>query len=278
MVLDDDHPDSVLHQLPEIVQRAVSPGSTIGLRVPAHPIIHSVLRLSAGPIALSSANPRGGEDPITAEQVVDNLGDELTMVLDDGRAKFGQASSVIRVQNNQLNVLREGVITEKMLKGLSSLLVLFVCTGNTCRSPMAEGLFRQMVANKLQCKVNELEDRGVMIASAGVAAMAGGRASEHSLQPMQMRDIDISQHESQPVSDRLIRFADVILTLTYSHREALLSQWPQAAERTFLLEPDGYDIGDPIGGPLELYQSCASQIETSLQTWLERVDFDSIPS
>ena len=75
-------------------------------------------------------------------------------------------------------MLRAGVVPERTLQRLSSLMVLFVCTGNTCRSPMAEMLCRDMLAKRLKCKIDELEDRGVLVMSAGIAAMLGGRASQ----------------------------------------------------------------------------------------------------
>jgi protein-tyrosine phosphatase len=180
---------------------------------------------------------------------------------------------VVRVEGNQYRLLRAGVVPEMTLKRLSSVLVLFVCTGNTCRSPMAEGLARQILAKRLGCPPDQLEDHGVLVVSAGVAAMMGGRASRESVQALAEKGIDIADHETQPLSEPLVRHADLILTMSRAHREAIVSQWPAAAERTRLLCRDGSDIVDPIGGPLERYQRCAAQIESELAAQLQTLEW-----
>jgi tRNA threonylcarbamoyl adenosine modification protein (Sua5/YciO/YrdC/YwlC family) len=185
LVIDDAHPESLVRRLPPLVQKAVSPENCIGLRVPGHPVILDVMRMLAGPLTLSSANCSGKPEAVTAAEVLENLGNQLDLVLDDGRCRFGQPSSVVRVQGKHFEILREGVVPRRTLQRLSSLMLLFVCTGNTCRSPMAEVICRELIAKRLECKADELEDRGVIVMSAGIAAMAGGRATQEAIQTME---------------------------------------------------------------------------------------------
>lgn len=277
LVLPQDHPDSLLKQLPKSVQKAVSPNGTLGLRVPAHEAVLAVLRLTAGPLTLTSANQPGQPEAKTAEDVAEALGDEVDLILDDGQCKFGQPSSVVQVCDKGLKLLRAGVFNEQTLRRLASYLLVFVCTGNTCRSPMAEALMRKRVAERLACPINQLEDRGIIITSAGIAAAAGGPASAESAQVVQERGLDLSDHASQPLSERLVRSADLILTLTRNHRDAIVGQWPSAAARVKLLCRDNSDVADPIGGPIELYRRCADQIDAQLDAWVEEIDLSSLP-
>lgn len=277
IVVDDSHPESLVRQLPPEVRQAVSPGQLIGLRVPGHPMILDVLRMLAGPLTLTSANRSGMPESVTTKEIIDAFGDKLSLVVDDGPCRFGQPSSVVRVVKGRVEILRAGVVPERTLQRLSSLLVLFVCTGNTCRSPMAELLCRDMIAKRLHCTIDELEDRGVLVMSAGLASMLGGRATVEAIEAMSDLGLDLRNHETQPVTEPLARHADAIFTMTRSHREAIVSQWPSAAERTEVLAADGADICDPIGGPIERYRACAQQIRTALETRVNELELSLIP-
>ena len=123
------------------------------------------------------------------------------MVLDDGKCQFGQPSSVVEIAGEQLHLLRPGVVSQANLGRLASAIVLLVCTGNTCRSPMAEVLCRHLIAKELKCSEHELEDRGIMVMSAGIAAMPGGRPSPEAVEIMSHNGLDLKGHVAQPLSN-----------------------------------------------------------------------------
>jgi len=272
LVVEDQHPDSLLKHLPLTVQQAIAPTGSIGLRAPAHPTVLDILRMLTGPIVLTSANRSGGEDPVTAEEVLESLGNDVDLVLNDGHSRLGQPSTVVKVGLKDLQVLRQGVVSEQTLRRLSCLMILFVCTGNTCRSPMAELLCRKMIADRLGCGLHEVADRGVLVMSAGLSALVGSRPSPEGVEVLRQMGLNLADHESQPLTAQLVRHSDIIWTMTRAHRQAIVQQWPEAAARIEVLCKDD-DVADPIGGPIEFYQQCARQIKSALEERLAEIEF-----
>ena len=124
--------------------------------------------------------------------------------------------------------------------------------------------------------MDKLDEHGVSVISAGIAAMPGSPAAAQAVEVMNRMGIDIADHSSQPITGRLAQFADIILTMTNGHRQALLSHWPMLDTRTKTVRRDGADVNDPIGSPVEVYTSCANQIDQQLVEWTD--DFDLPPS
>jgi len=272
LVVDQSEESGLIEQLPESVRQAVAPKGTVGLRVPAHETVLAILQMLAGPITLTSVNRSGSPPAVTAEQAVENLGEHVALVLDDGACRYGQPSTVVRATADGFHCLREGVVNQSALDRLSSMIILLVCTGNTCRSPMAEVMMRQLVAEKLGCTVEELDQRGVLVASAGIAAAPGCGPSAEAVRVMKEKSLCLANHASQPLTEKLVRHADVILTMTGGHRQAILRRWPDAASRTQTLCPDAGDISDPIGGPLSVYRTCAEQVESALRERINELE------
>ncbi|HND55514.1 MAG TPA: Sua5/YciO/YrdC/YwlC family protein, partial [Pirellulaceae bacterium] len=269
--------DSLVQRLPESVRKLLLSHSRLNLRVPGHAILQGVLKLAPAPLLLAEVPHPEGAGPTTAQEVVRLVGDHVQLVLDQGPARIQQPPSVVRLNGAAYEILRPGAFTDDNLRRLSSLMLVFVCTGNTCRSPMAEVLMRKRIADRIGCPPEQLEERGVWVLSAGVAAMSGGRASPEADTAVSNWGMRLIHHESQPVSERMVRFADLILAMTRGHREALLSQWPDASGRVHLLTRGKGDVSDPIGGPEELYQRCAEQIDSHLASWVEELDLSQLP-
>lgn len=272
LLLDGSHKDSVLNRLSPDVRRVVVPDGTVGLRVPAHELTLQILRLCAGPVILTSANREGMPPATDGCSIADDLGSGVDVVLNDGPTHFAAPSSIVQVTDDQFNVLREGVVNRSAMQRVSGFFALVVCTGNTCRSPMAEGVFRQLLSERLGCAPDEIEQHGATVMSAGISASPGGAAASQAIEVMSDSGIDLRTHSSQPVTNQIINFADLVLTMTNGHRAAIVNRWPHLEKKTFAVRRDNGDISDPIGGPVELYRQCAEQIRENLVQWVEEID------
>ncbi len=272
LVIPCSSPHSAITQLPSEVQKRIrGEHGCVGFRVVDHRVITHLHRFLSAPMLLTSANRTGHPVATTADQVQQQLGDSIPLLLDDGPTRYGGASTVARVLGNHMEILREGVIERAAMNQFVKPVIALVCTGNTCRSPMAETLLRDLTSQKYGC-----ED-AVRILSAGVAAHPGNGATPQAIEVMGNRGLDLTGHNSRPLDDSVMGVADLVLTMTRGHRAAILAAWPGLHDRVFTLRRDGGDIADPVGMAVEVYESCATQIEIELRAWVESLDDNFFP-
>ncbi|MDP3044033.1 MAG: low molecular weight protein arginine phosphatase [Eubacteriales bacterium] len=144
--------------------------------------------------------------------------------------------------------------------------ILFVCTGNTCRSPMAAGLARHLLAQGGELRVQVL--------SAGVWALPGAKATEEAVEALAEQGIDISEHRSTMLTADLIEQADVVLTMTATHKQNVLQAGGQAEHKVFTIGEYarmGGDLADPFGGSLAVYRQYAARLEILIKLGLKRL-------
>jgi protein-tyrosine-phosphatase len=132
--------------------------------------------------------------------------------------------------------------------------ILFVCTGNICRSPMAEAIARARV------------DAAMSFGSAGLHALDGAPATGHAVRAAAEMGADASGHRARPLTRRLIDDADEIYVMTAAQRRAVLRLSPGTADRVHLLDPQGRDVEDPFGGPYSAYRTACAQITAAIET------------
>jgi protein-tyrosine phosphatase len=254
---------------PEVFDNLYRDGS-IGIRCPDNPIASMLLSRTTGAVVAPSANISGQAPAVEAAQVIEQFGGRLEIVLDGGVCKYGKNSTVVRVGKSGLEVLRQGVYSQAQVLEMAKVTILFVCTGNSCRSPMAEGLFKKYLAEKLGYTVDRLVEKGYIITSAGTLGMVGFPASTEAVRVCAAMGVDISNHRSRALNGLLIEQSDLIYVMAQGHRDAVADISPESIDNCSLLAEDT-DIPDPIGQSQTVYNDCAELIDRALRKRLSEL-------
>lgn len=260
--LDDQDAQGQRYALDKGLLECLYKGNSIGLRCPDHPVAVQLLKAAKSAVVAPSANVTGQAPATDAEQVLAQFASQIDLLLDAGPCKYKKSSTVVKIGKKGLEVLRSGVYSKEELEAISQVKFLFVCTGNSCRSPMAEGMFRKYLAEKLQCRVDQSDQMGYKTVSAGVIETAGFPASTEAIAACAAKGIDIRSHKSRTLSRELIRECDFIFAMAQMHLERICALEPEAANRCVLLADS--DVADPIGQPQQVYNCCANQIEKAV--------------
>ncbi|MEO1996797.1 MAG: Sua5/YciO/YrdC/YwlC family protein, partial [Planctomycetaceae bacterium] len=234
------------------------------VRVVAHDVLREVLRLIPAPLVLTGEPAPDGFPSRTSSDVVASCGGRVSLVIDDGAVGHGEPSTLLGVSHKGWSIDRAGVVAQPEVQRLCGDVHLFVCTGNTCRSPMAAALFRHLLSARLSCTEQDLVDHGFVVASAGLAAGVGSPASPESIEVLRDQGIDLSDHSSRQLTRELLHQVDHIYTMTRGHRDAILRDCPDLSERVCLLSREGHDIIDPIGMGFDVYKKCQQEIEQNV--------------
>ncbi|MFN6129557.1 MAG: Sua5/YciO/YrdC/YwlC family protein [Planctomycetota bacterium] len=246
----------------------------VRLWIPDHEVLHYITRLVSGPLVVALAT-RGDKADELARSVAELPAGASVLSIDGGTIEESGEPTVVAVEGNRGQVLREGLLSESQLRQLSQYLVLFVCTGNTCRSPMAAALMRKKIQDKFQSEFDP-QSLPIVVASAGVSAFGGDPASHGALEAIRGYGCSLDQHQSTQLNSRLVEQSDLILAMGQRHRSVIVAQWPEVASKVHLIAADGSEISDPFGGPLDVYQRCAEQLDRHTSYWLDHMDTSSM--
>lgn len=237
---------------------------TIGIRMPDHAIALKLVQEAQCTIAAPSANLEGQPAPKTCQEALKDFNGLVNAAINGGEAHYGQGSSVVDFIKGQPIVVREGAIRQSEVDQITGRkTVLFVCTGNSCRSVMAEYYLRKMLGDHDQ----------VEIISAGTGVYIRSSASSETINVLRKEGIDASLHISQPLNMVLLKKSDLILVMTKNHRQQVLDWAPSVEKRVYLLREFSslpadsaihLDIPDPIGKPPEAYEECLLTIKDCL--------------
>ncbi len=267
------------------VERGTGYACFEGFRVPDHPAALAVLSAAGFPLRTTSANMAGEPPAMDAAEAVKAVGRSVSVAIDAGPVSGGVPSTVLKLDGEKFIVLREGAIpireisaaceqlglkSEKMGAEMNNAdstdandgggrRILFICTGNVCRSPMAEYLLRHHLGRDSSWKIE----------SAGTHAFEGVSASRHAVEVLRELGIDLTLHRSRGLTADLVRSARLVVAMTAAHAEEVKRRFSEASGKVVLLksfdkDSRGGDIHDPIGESKEIYDNICREIDEAL--------------
>jgi len=253
-------------------------GSELLLRVPSHAAAREVLRRAASPIVVAGVMDASKQRLTSAADAAAVLEQLKALSFVDAMVAqppppLGRHSTLVRLlESGGYEVAREGLYDAAYVARRVARNILFVCTGNTCRSPMAEAIARHLIESRpIDRSRPPPPEVPIVAASAGLGAWPGAPATPEAVEALRQLGISMGPHASRPLTREMLEDADMVFTMTRSHADAARDMAPGAATKITTLDPSGNggaDIQDPIGSPLSVYLDTARTIQRLIEARL----------
>jgi len=245
---------------------------TVGIRCPDHPVTSQVLRKTFCKVVMPSANVSGQSPALTPKEVESIFGDEIDLIVHSALPRYKISSTIVDITKLPMQILRTGAIKKPDIERvIKTRRLLFVCTGNTCRSVMAEYLIRDRIKKHQPDMKDQLDIR-----SCGIYARPDDPASFDAAQVLLEHGINCSGHKATTLTRYLIASSDIIIVMEKRHRDVIVGMDPVASAKTFLLGDflpgSPLDIADPIGASREVFKNTCNQIGKAVKEiidWLK---------
>lgn len=258
---------SVILEVTDPRFQQISKNGKVAFRIPTDKLLREFILKIDQPIISTSVNISGEKPVQNLNKILDEFESlfDFAILSDEAKVSNNKPSTIIEFSDTKLNLVREGSIPFSEIElSYSSPQILFICTGNTCRSPIAE-----FVAKKI------IIDENIKLRAASAGFTAGGiPISENSSRVLASNGIDASDHTSKLLNAKILRDSWLVLTMTLEHKNKILQLYPASASKVHTLsEYAGYnsDVADPIGKDIEYYKNTFEEINEKVKSIFEKI-------